>query len=248
MVTLWKLDQGVYRGETVQEVAVEKRAHSSVFAPSNAFLLVPATGPNKVFQLAFDSAKGTLTPNDPPFATGPEGDTEARQPRHLIFHPTLPIAYTTNEREEPGVGVWKWDAKSGRLETIQNIVTHLQGFEGTITTADLHLTPDARYLYISNRDITNKGRSTTGEDSIVGFSVDTATGLLTLIGHTPCEHVPRSFALDEAGRFAYVAGQGDDRLGAYRIVAATGALEPVAQYPVGSRPSWVHVMSPPKAP
>lgn len=241
---VWKLgDDGVYRDAVPQIITLEQKAHSAVFSPNNRFLLVPATGPNKVFQLRFDPKTGKVEPNDPSFANGPQGEDEARQPRHLIFHPSKPVAYTTNERENPGVGVWKWGAEKGNLTTVQNIVTQPEGFEGIITTADLHLTPDAKFLYVSNRDVTDR-KATTGRDSIVGFSVDPKTGQLTMIGHTACEHVPRSFDVDETGQFVYVAGQGDDKLGVYRIDPKSGTLAMVTQYEVSARPSWVTCVIP----
>jgi len=243
-ITLWKLEDHVYRGQTVQEVELEQKAHSSVFSPNNNFLLVPATGPNKVFQLRFDPSTGQAKPNDPPFAQGPQGDKEARQPRHLIFHPSKNIVYTTNERELPGVGVWSWNPNKGNLKTIQNIPTHPKGFKGTITTADLHLTPNQKFLYVSNRDTTDR-KSVTGEDSIVAFSVNPGNGRLTKLGHFPCEHVPRSFVIGKNGRFLFVAGQSDNRLGTYRINPANGALEKIGQQETGARPIWVHCMNPP---
>ncbi len=239
--TVWKLRGGVYKGDTVKELTLEQRAHSAVFSPDNRWLLVPATGPNKVFIHQFNAATGEANANTPPFAMGPQGENDARQPRHLIFHPNLPVVYTTNERELPGVGVWKWDAKRGTLKTIQNIVSLPTGFEGRITTADLHLTRDGKYLYISNRDGTNRNAKT-GRDSIVGFKVDPKTGRLSLINHNACERIPRSFCLDGTDRYVYVAGQGDDRLGAYRIDADTGKLSKVKQYEVGSRPIWVEAL------
>jgi len=236
---LWKLDdKGIYQGAAPQIVTLEKNAHSSVFSPDDRFLLVPATGPNKVFQLRFDAKAGRLTPNDPPFASGPQDGTEARQPRHLVFHPTLPMAYTTNERELPGVGVWTWDADNGRLNTVQNLVTYPDGFDGVITTADLHFTPDGKFLYVSNRDITDR-KARTGTDHIVGFRCAPETGLLTYISHTACEHIPRSFAVDNSGHFVYVAGQMDDRLGVYRIDSDSGELSKITSYEVGKRPGWV---------
>ena len=212
-----------------------------MFSPDNHWLLVPATGPNKVFINHFTAQIGSSEPNDPPFASGPKGNQEAKQPRHLIFHPNLSIAYTTNEREQPGVGVWQWDTEKGILNSIQNIVTQPEGFRGQITTADLHLTPDARFLYVSNRDVSQRG-STTGEDSIVGFSVDPQTGYLKLIGHYPCERIPRSFTIDKLGKFLYVAGQGDARIGAYRI-EESGALKKINQYEVEKGPIWIETLS-----
>jgi len=238
--TIWKIDP-IYRGVTLHELTLEQKAHSAVFSPDNHWLLVPATGPNKVFVNHFTAQVGTSEPNDPPFASGPTGESEARQPRHLIFHSNLSVAYTTNEREQPGVGVWQWDTEAGTLKTIQNIVTQPKGFDGKITTADLHLTPDARFLYVSNRDITRRA-APTGNDSIVGFSVDPQTGLLEMIGHQPCERVPRSFTIDKLGKFLYVAGQGDAKLGAYEI-GTSGALKKLKQHKVGKNPIWVETLS-----
>jgi len=238
-VRVWPIDAvGVARGIPTAELTLKKRAHSSVFSPDNRFLLVPATGPNEVFQLRFDETTGAVEPNDPPSASGPTAEGAAQQPRHLVFHPERDLAYTTLERERPGVGVWQWDAANGRLEVVQNVVTVPEGFEGVITTADLHLTPDAKFLYVSNRDLTDR-QATSGDSSIAGFRVDPDTGRLELIGHTPCEHVPRSFAIDAAGEYAYVAGQKADRLGVYRIDGASGDLARVQQLDTGEAPNWV---------
>jgi len=243
--TVWKLDAGVYRGETAQEITLEKRAHSAVFSPNNRFLLVPATGPNKVFQMSFDSSTGRATPNSPPHADGPAGEDAARQPRHLVFHPTLPVAYTTNEREKPGVGMWSWNADAGTLKTVQNLVSTPPGFKGTITTADLHVTPDGRYLYASNRDLTDR-KAKTGNSSIAAFKLDAGTGRMTMIGTFPCEHIPRSICLDKTGRYLFAAGQMEDALGAYRIDPATGKLARTDRRTVPTRPSWVLCLETPK--
>ena len=81
-----------------------------------------------------------------------------------------------------------------------------------------------------------------GEDSIVAFRVDPQTGHLAFIGHYPCERVPRSFTIDKLGKFLYVAGQGDARLGAYRI-EESGALTKISQYEVGKGPIWIETLS-----
>lgn len=239
-VSVWRIgEDGIAKGTPVSEMMLEKAAHSSVFSPNNQFLLVPATTPNKVFQINFDSKTGALTPNEVPFASGPTPDGEnATQPRHLIFHPGGKIAYTTLERENPGVGVWSWDSETGQLEVVQNLVSRPEDFEGSMTTADLHLTPDGKFLYVSNRDLTDR-KAITGNSSIAAFSVDEETGRLTLIGHTHCENVPRGFRIDQAGEFMYVAGQNEGKLGVYRINQETGALDRVQQIETGKGPNWV---------
>ena len=243
-VTVWGIgEKRIAKGEPVATMALEKAAHSSVFSPDNRFLLVPATTPNKIFQLKFDAKTGALTKNDPPSASGPTGEGEAQQPRHLVFHPNnSKIAYTTLERTLPGVGVWRWDADKGTLEVIQNIPTIPDGFTGSITTADLHLTPDAKFLYVSNRDLTDR-KAVTGDSSIVGFKVDAETGKLTLIGHTPAPQVPRGFAIDQAGEFLYAAGQTAAKLAIYRIDKATGALTEIERIGTGKGPNWVRCVT-----
>lgn len=239
--TVWSVAGGIYSGRTIQEVVLEQRSHSAVFSPDNRWLLVPATGPNKVFVNRFDARSGRVVPNDPPFSPGPGGENQARQPRHLIFHPNGRMVYTTNEREKPGVGVWEWDSERGMLTPVQDIVTQPDDFDGKITTADLHLTPDQRFLYLSNRDITQRN-APEGRDSIVGFTVDSKSGRLKLIGHTPCERHPRSFTIDKTGNYIYVAGQVDSKLGSYRIDRDTGRLTRLAQQKVGARPVWVEAI------
>lgn len=241
-VSLWKLREGVFEGETLQELELEQKVHCTVFSPDDKWLLVPATGPNRVFVNRFDKANGRVTPGPLPFSLASAGETDAQQPRHLLFHPTKPVIYTSNERENPGICVWNWHQGEGKLTPMQNIVSLQPGSTARITTADLHLTPDTRFLYLSNRDGT-KPAPESFEDSIVAFRVDSSSGRLSLIDHYACERVPRSFAISPSGRFLFVAGQGDGKLGAYQIDAVSGALTRVAQYDVGKGANWVSCLA-----
>lgn len=229
-MSVWKLTKGVYEGETVQVLQLKNHAHATIFSKDNRFILVPATGPNKIFQITFDENTGRVSPNDPAFALGPK--TGAREPRHLVFNRTLNIAYTTQERFKPGVAAWSWDPEKGLLNLIQNIVTAKERVRG-ITTADLHVTPDNRFLYISNRDKRNE------HDSIIAFKIDSETGRLSLVERFPSEHIPRSFCINQSGKFIYVAGQGDDTLGVYKIRQDNGHLTKITQYETGDHPIWV---------
>jgi 6-phosphogluconolactonase len=226
----------------VQEVKVEPKAHSTLYSPDGKWLLVPATGPNKIFQFQVDAVTGLATPNNPPYAEGPPGEHEARQPRHLVFHPTLPVVYTTNERLQPGVGMWSWDSATGLLTAKQNLVSLRQENPGSITTADIHLTPNAKFLYISNRDAEST-KKPSGSDDIVGYRVNPTDGTLTHIGNFPCGRVPRWFTISSSGKWLYVLGQGDNTLGTFSINAESGALTRVEQILVEGRPGWVTVVN-----
>src|SRR5438045_5954605 len=90
------------------------------------------------------------------------------------------------------------------------------GYTGGIAAADLHVTPDGRFLYGSER------RTST----LAGFRIDLATGTLSPIGSWPTEATPRGFAIDPRGRFLLSAGLDSDRMTVYRI-GNDGALDPV---------------------
>ena len=91
-------------------------------------------------------------------------------------------------------------------------------------------------MYPSNR----------GHDSIAGFAIDPATGMLESIGQTPTEKTPRSFNIHPSGRFMYAGGQGNGKLAAFRIDEQSGKLTRFATYEVGPDIGWVQVVPLPK--
>ena len=104
-------------------------------------------------------------------------------------------------------------------------------FSGQNTCADIHVTPDGKFVYCSNR----------GHDSLAGFRVDPATGRLTALGATPTEKTPREFAIDPTGQYVYSAGQASGRMQAYKLDRASGRLDKLRVYDVGKGPAWVLV-------
>ncbi|MBW3542090.1 MAG: lactonase family protein [Planctomycetes bacterium] len=219
-------ENGRLRPEPVASVETAKNAHAIVTDSANRFAFVPHTGPNAVWQFRFDVATGTLAANDPPKVSGPDGAS----PRHIVFHPRLPAAYTSNELGS-SVTLWSFDGEAGTLSPIQTLSTLPEGFDGSNTCADVQLTPDGRYVYVSNR----------GHDSLAGFAIDERDGRLKSLGQTPTERTPRSFAIDAAGAHVYGAGQASGKLAAYHI-GKDGGLERFATYDVGSGPTWVQVV------
>ncbi len=231
--SIWQLENGVYKGELVQEIMLEKKAHAVRFSPDNKTLFIPATGPNKILQLAFDQETGKVTQHKP--AIGPSSG--AAQPRHLVFHPTLKVAYSTQERIKPGVAVWQWNPEKGTLALTQAL-TNSDDTSGRITNADLHISPDNKFLYISSRD--NQKQL----DQIIAYKINAIDGSLNLVKKFPSEHFPRSFTLNKSGDFIYVAGQKDNKLGVYKADKMTGHLTKVIQYPTGKNPIWVETLIP----
>ena len=213
-------------------------AHAIQTDPSNRFAFVPHIarlndnvlepvkenhGPNVIFQLKFDAQNGRLTPNSP-LRVEP---SERVGPRHYCFHPTQDIVYFSNEQGSSVTG-YRLDPAAGILSAVQTVTTLPEGHTGRNTCSQIHMTPSGRYLYVGNR----------GHNSIAGFAVDPA-GRLSAVGRASAEPVPTAFSLDPSGRFVFAAGSASGRLASYRIDEATGALTPLATYPVGQRPQAV---------
>ena len=211
-----------------QVLPTPAKAHAIRADPSNRFVFATCLGGGVVMQLRFDAATGELTPNDVPSLRPHEGAS----PRHVVFGPDARFAYLLSELDA-AVDVLAFDASAGTLRTVQTIVSLPGGFSGVPWAADLHLTPDGRFLYSSER------RSST----LAMFRVDAGDGTLALLGHQPTQAQPRGFAVTPDGRFLVVAGQLSHRLGVHAIDARSGALQPCSEVEVGLNPNWVEAVT-----
>ena len=213
-------------------------AHAISTDPSNRFAFVPHIarlndnvlepprdnpGPNVIFQFRFDAQTGRLSPNTPQRVE----PTERLGPRHYCFHPTLDIAYFSNE-QGCSVTAYRLDRATGALSAVQTISTLPQGYTARNTCSQIHLTPSGQFLYVGNR----------GHNSIAGFAVDPA-GRLAPIGQASTEPVPSAFCLEPVGHFVFAAGSASGLLACYRINGETGALTPLATHDAGQRPQAV---------
>lgn len=234
-VTVYRIVNGICTSELLDRKKTEKTAHCVEVDPSGRFVFVPHTQPNKMYQFRLDTITGKLTPNDPPFVDGPDTEHSYHGPRHYAHHPTLNVAYSSNERGG-GITAWKFNPENGTLSRMQTLSTLPPNYEGTSAAADIRITPDGRFAYVSNRDSTPREKK---KDTLAGVRIDADTGRMELIGYFPAAHMPRSFCLGLSGRFAYSAGQNTAELYAYRIHAPSGRMEHFATYKTGGVPIWV---------
>lgn len=184
--------------------------HSTNFTPDQKHLLVPDLGLDKVFIYEFNAAsKQPLKPAKiPSFSVG-----DGNGPRHLSFHPTHPYVYVIEELSGT-VTAFKYRGTS--FTAIQNISSHPENYNGSRGSADIHVSPDGRYLYASNRGDAN---------NIAIFAIDASTGKLTLknIESTKGVH-PRNFTLDAAGKYLLVANRDSNNIVVFSRDAETGLL------------------------
>jgi 6-phosphogluconolactonase len=201
------------------------KAHSIQVDASNRHALVPTLGNDRVNRFAFDAATGRLTP------TGPVDVGAGAGPRHFAFHPGGRLVYVLGELDA-AVYVFDWDAASGALSLKQRISALATEVHGSAAAADVHVTPDGRFLYASVR----------ATSTLAGFRIDPATGVLAPIASVPTEAKPRGFNVDPSGRWLLAAGQLSHRVSRYAIDPATGALTGRETYAVGRNPNWIEIV------
>ena len=115
-----------------------------------------------------------------------------------------------------GGSVDAFDYKDGVLTPKQSITMLPDGFTGIIEAADIHISPDGKFLYASNREVRNE---------IVIYSIS-KEGALSFIGRQPVlGAAPRNFVIDPSGKFLLVANQKTSEVIVFRRNANTGLLK-----------------------
>lgn len=184
-------------------------AHSAVLSPAQDYLFSADLGEDKLYCYEFNpAAEKPLQPASPPFTVTEPGSG----PRHFTFHPTKPYAYLI---EEMGGSVNAYRYNKGKLMLMQHIITHPADFKGALGSADIHISPDGKFLYASNRG---------EENTLTIFSID-ASGKLALKGYQPVlGATPRNFVIDPTGNYLLVANQSSNNIVIFKRDKQTGLL------------------------
>ncbi len=203
----YPLDENGIPGKAFSSIdEARKEAHCILVSPNNQFLYIPYVKGNlALFQYRFDASSGKITALDPKNANPPVGTG----PRHLAYHPTMPMAYFTNEQ---GVGLSTYRLSgNGQLELAQNIEVLPEGVskEG-LSASDIEITPDGRYLFAGLRGHTQNF------DKIARYVIR-KNGEAELLGLTDADKIPWGLAISPDGRFLLVSATTGASLTAYRI-------------------------------
>jgi len=241
---------GRVAAEPLQVIPVGRNAHSIRVDESNKFVYVPTLGSDAIFQFSFDANSGKLSSNTPAVylmkaTTGP---------RHFITSSDNKFLYALSELQGT-VTTFSLDAKTGLLTEVSSASglppdTKLgpgaprgavgapggpppRNTDNDIWAADIHMTPNGKFVYISERTT----------NSLSTLSVDGASGKLTYLSSTPTERQPRGFAIDPKGKFLVATGEKSDTISVYSIDQGSGALKFLNKYPTGKGANWVEVVS-----
>jgi 6-phosphogluconolactonase len=242
-------EDGRVAPEPLQVIPVGRNAHSIRIDESNKFVFVCTLGSDQIFQFTFDSKTGHLASNTPAvFLTKP-----ALGPRHFITSSDNKFVYVLSELTGT-VTTFSLNSDTGLLTEVSSasglppeskLVPGAprgpvapggpppRNTDNDIWAADLHLTPNGKFLYMTERT----------SNSLATFSVDSGSGKLIFMSSTPTENQPRGFAIDPKGRFLVVSGEKSDTISAYAIDEASGAVKLIGKYPAGKGANWVEIVS-----
>lgn len=201
-------DQGHGINTERQEKA---HVHTTVFTPDEKYLLYTDLGTDRINIMRYHASQPQpLTPASPAYVTVTAGNG----PRHIAFTPNRKHMYLTTEM---GAVIYTYDYNNGHLKQIQTLSMLPDGFTGNGgAAADIHVSPDGRFLYASNRGDANE---------IVVYSINQENGMLTFVERKPSlGKSPRNFVIDPTGNYLLVANQNSDTIYEYKINTETGKL------------------------
>ena len=185
--------------------------HCSVISPDGKFIFATDLGRDRVYR--FERGSGACPLGEETVAWQNESGS-VFGPRHMVFSADGRFAYLLCELGDMLV---VFSYADGILTPIQT----LEAYDGKgHGSADLHLSPDGRFLYTSHR---------LKEDGIAIYSVNRESGEVARIGYQPTGRHPRNFAISPDGRFLLCACRDDNRIEIYGIDRKTGALSPTGR-------------------
>lgn len=200
-----------FQGSSIIEDRQEApHIHSSNFSPDGNHLFIHDLGTDKIRKFSFVENKNEdlgLQKNTSLNVKPGSG------PRHFTFHPNGKYGY----------GLAELSGKVTAYKLVKDSLEFLEDYQANskkqdvYRSADIHISPDGKFLYASNRG--------SEENTIAIFSINNTDGKLKLIEHqsTYGEH-PRNFAIDPSGNFLLVANQHSNNIVTFRRDLMTGKL------------------------
>lgn len=207
--------------------------HCVRFSPDGNYLFANDLGTDRIYRYLVNNApdpekeENVLTEMSPSFVSVEQGSG----PRHLTFSPNGKQAYLINELSG-SVMVFDYDDKEGMLNQKQTIQADTVGARGS---ADIHVSPDGKYLYASNR---------LKEDGIVVFKIDEMEGTLAKVGYQPTGIHPRNFIITPNGKYLLAACRDSNVIEVYERDVQSGLLTQTTEQLALEKPVCIQFANP----
>ncbi|WP_455584225.1 lactonase family protein [Bacteroides sp.] len=183
--------------------------HCAVFSPDSNYIFATDFSADRILRYAIHSKEELPRPLSEAVSIQPGSG-----PRHLIFSKDGKYAYLINELSGKVIA---FSYTNGNLNEIQTITADTVQAKGS---ADIHLSPDGKYLYASNR---------LKEDGIAIFAVNQESGTLAKVGYQPTGTHPRNFNITPNGKYLLVACRDSNAIQVFERDIASGLLKNTGQ-------------------
>lgn len=178
----------------------EPHAHSIKFSEDGKTLYAADLGTDQLLIYQLDEATGMISQSVQPFVALPPGSG----PRHFAFSTDEKFCYVANELNST---VSVLERKNDRWTVTETLSTLPSGFTGDSFCADIHLSPDGKFLYVSNR----------GHQSIAVFGINENGSLSTITNVNVQGDWPRNFTIDPSGKYMLVANQRSHNIAIFEL-------------------------------
>lgn len=198
-----------------KERQAQPHLHFVYFTPDNKYLLANDLGTDRIHRFPLNNRqKGSDTPLVDESSASDILLAPGSGPRHTEFSADGRFAYLITELSgEVMAFTYNGDSLTW-MQTIQADTLDARG------SADIHLSPDGRHLYASNR---LKG------DGLAIFQINGEGGTLTKIGYQPTGIHPRNFIITPNGKYVLVACRDTNEIQVFARDASTGLLTDTGQ-------------------
>ena len=231
-ISVFSLDAAGRLQTEVQHISFVEALHGSashihciIPTPEKRYVLVTNLGKNCVYRFRYKArkaSKGVKVLKDMKVAYRISDTIQG--PRHLTFSKDGRFAYLINELGGECVVL---SYRKGKLKEVQRIMADEGGGRGS---ADIHISPDGRFLYTSHR---------LKKDGIAIFAIDPEKGTLTKIGYQLTGIHPRNFGITPNGKYLLVACRDDNKIQIFQRDEETGELTETAQAIEVDRPTCI---------
>ena len=231
-ISVFSLDAAGRLQTEVQHISFVEALHGSashihciIPTPEKRYVLVTNLGKNCVYRFRYKArkaSKGVKVLKDMKVAYRISDTIQG--PRHLTFSKDGRFAYLINELGGECVVL---SYRKGKLKEVQRIMADEGGGRGS---ADIHISPDGRFLYTSHR---------LKKDGIAIFAIDPEKGTLTKIGYQLTGIHPRNFAITPNGKYLLVACRDDNKIQVFQRNATTGTLTDTSQHISVDKPTCI---------
>jgi 6-phosphogluconolactonase len=187
-------------------------AHGVAVDPTGRFVICTDFGADKIYVYKFDGATGKLSPSSPAFIATPAGSG----PRHVTFTPDGKFVILDTEMNGQ-VRVYRWDEKAGTLGQPQIVDPYPADYNDPRSAAEIQISPDGRFFYLSLRGKENK---------MVVYKWDGSDGTMTEIQRVATGGTPWSFSIDATGKWLLVTNNDIGTVPVFSVDKSTGKLTP----------------------